>query len=161
MNINFTIESGDYMNDRDIVPFYREDFRNAILKTIEDVLDLAEDQLSNITPETHIKARDEALGDLYIPKACDRCCFTDFFVSTQAVVTDDGKHHVILILASHEPMINHALSFTPGYIYALANKPMINEIIADILSQICKEHGFLSIFLTDADYKVTVGNERA
>ncbi|MGG7279735.1 hypothetical protein, partial [Escherichia coli] len=67
MNINFTIESGDYMNDRDIIPFYREDFRNAILKTIEDVLDLAEDQLSSITPETHIKARDEALGDLYIP----------------------------------------------------------------------------------------------
>ena len=50
MNINFTIESGDYMNDRDIIPFYREDFRNAILKTIEDVLDLAEDQLSSITP---------------------------------------------------------------------------------------------------------------
>jgi hypothetical protein len=23
-----------------------------------------------------------------------------------------------------------------------------------------EEHGFLSIFLTDADYKVTVGNER-
>lgn len=161
MNINFTIEPGEYINDRDIIPLYREGFRNVIHDTVIDTLFTAEDQLGNITPETHMKARDEALGDLYIPKACDRCCFTDFFVSTQAVVTDDGKHHVILILASHEPMINHALSFTPGYIYALANKPMINEIIADILSQICKEHGFLSIFLTDADYKVTVGNERA
>lgn len=161
MNLNFTIESGDYINDREIIPVYRKDFKEVILKTIVDTLDIAEDQLRCITPETHMKTRDDALGDLYIPKVCDRNCFTDFFVSTQAVVTDEGQHHVILVLASHEAVINNMLSLTDGYIYALANKPMINEIIADILSQICKEHGFLSIFLTDADYKVTVGNERA
>lgn len=161
MNLNFTIESGDYSNDRDIIPVYRKDFKDAILKTIVETPDIAEDQLSSITPETHMKTHDEALGDLYIPKACDRCCFTGFFVSTQAVVTNEGKHHVILVLASHEPMINDALSFTDGYIYALANKPMINEIITEILSELCKEHGFLSIFLTDADYKVMVSSERA
>lgn len=161
MNINFTIQPGEYINDRDIIPLYREGFRNAIHDTVIDTLFTAEDQLGNITPETHMKARDEALGDLYIPKVCERCSFSGFNVSTQAVVADDGKHRVILVLASHESIINHALSYTYGYIYALANKPLINEIIADILSQICKEHGFLSIFLTDADYKVTVGNERA
>lgn len=161
MNLNFTIESGDYINDREIIQVYRKDFKEAILKTVEETLDIAEDQLSSITPETHMKARDDALGDLYIPKASYQCGFTGFFVSTQAVVTDDGQHHVILVLASHEPMIKHALSFTDGYIYALANKPLINEIITEVLSELCKEHGFLSIFLTDADYKVMVSSERA
>lgn len=161
MNINFTIEPGEYINDREIIPVYRKDFKEVILKTIVDTLDIAEDQLSSITPETHMKTRDDALGDLYIPKVCDRNCFTDFFVSAQAVVTDEGQHHVILVLASHEAVINNMLSLTGGYIYALANKPLINEIITEILSELCKEHGFLSIFLTDANYKVMVSSERA
>lgn len=77
----------------------------------------------------------------------------------------DNKGNVVLEnmnICLHEDKIRIIAMILPQFSNNMTpiNVTDLAEIIADILSQICKEHGFLSIFLTDADYKVTVSNER-